>query len=187
MIILEGPDNSGKSQLALDLHRIFGWPVEHSNKPELIAYQGHDREFMAYMHAVQHLSPKAVIRDRTYAISENIYGPIVRKQSMLGLFAEQSLKMLVSTQTPIVYCRPPEKLILGTTKKEMPGVVENHRTIIKQYDAMMELLEDCGAFVYRYDYTNPASWNLLTRNLMSHINQYNYIEDSIHEFIKSPR
>lgn len=187
MVILEGPDNSGKSTLGVDLTRLFGWPVEHSKKPELDEYEGHDREFMAYMHAVQHLSPKAVIRDRTYAISENIYGPIIRKQSMLGLFAEQSLKMLASTQIPIVYCRPPIPLILGTSKKEMAGVVENHRAIIKRYDEMMELLDDCGAFVYRYDYTNPSSWNLLTRNLMSHISQYNFIEGNIHEFIASSR
>lgn len=184
MIILEGPDNAGKTTLSLELHRVFGWPVEHSNKPELLQYEGPDREFMAYMHSIQHLSPKAIIRDRTYAISENVYGPIVRGQSMLGVYQEQSLKYLAQTQIPLVYCRPPLKNILATTKKEMKGVCENHMAIVNRYDSMIELLEDCGMFVFRYDYTKPDAWNKLTRGLLTHINQYNYMKDSVHDYFK---
>lgn len=184
MIILEGPDNSGKTQLSLDLHRMFGWPVEHSSKPDLIAYAGHDKEFMAFMHSVQHLSPKALIRDRTYVISENVYGPIVRGGSALGLFQEQALKYLANTQTPIVYCRPPNKLIMATTKKEMKGVRENHEAIIQRYDKIMDTLEVCGAFVLRYDYTRPDAWNRLTRHLSSHISSFNKTEDKVNDYFK---
>ena len=184
MVILEGPDNSGKTQLSLDLHRMFGWPVEHSNKPDLEAYQSHDKEFMAYMHAIQHLSPKALIRDRTYAISENVYGPIVRSASMLGVFREQALKFLANTQTPIVYCRPPVELIMATTKKEMDGVRENHSAIVQRYDKIMDTLEICGAFVLRYDYTRPDAWGKLTRHLMAHIRQFNKTEDKVNDYFK---
>lgn len=184
MIILEGPDNSGKTKLSLELHRCFGWPVEHSNKPDLIAYHGHDKEFMAFMHSIQHLSPKKLIRDRTYAISENVYGPIVRGGSMLGVFAEQSLKYLANTQTPIVYCRPPLKNILATTKKEMKGVRENHIAIVEHYDKIMQTLEDCGAFVYWYDYTKPNAFDQLVKRLVAHIRMFNLTEDKVNDYFK---
>lgn len=186
MIILEGPDNSGKTTLANKLIRAFNWPIEHSKRFEPGEWVGNDRDFMAYMHSVEQIMSKRMIRDRVYAIGENVYGPLLRGQSLLGVFANQSLMNLANTQTPIIYCRPPKSFITATKKKEMDGVIENHPRIIERYDNIMSALEDAGAFVYRYDWTADGAYESLLKHLVVHMNMFNLAEDKIHEFTRRP-
>lgn len=186
MIIIEGPDNSGKSELCRKLSLLIKWEVEHSKVPNLEQYEGEDKEFMAYMHALRHITPAPLIRDRTYAISENVYGPVIRNKSMLGVFSGRSLHYLANSQCLIIFCRPPtKKIVSDKARDQMDGVRENHLQLIERYDKIATVLEDSGAFVYRYDYTDKKALDKIVHAVRTHANMFQLSQETIHDFIKS--
>ncbi|XAO54147.1 thymidylate kinase [Yersinia phage vB_YenM_P744] len=185
MIIIEGPDNAGKSVLADKISKLISWEVVHSVKITLDNYAQEDKEFMAYMNAIRHLNPERIIRDRTYAISENVYGPIIRGKSLLGVYSGRALHSLANTQCMIIYCRPPTKFILDNNDRDqMDGVIKNHLQLVEKYDSMFSVLDTAGAFVHRYDYTDSLAWNKLSKSIISHVQLFNIAKDEIHEFTK---
>lgn len=157
MIILEGPDNSGKSTLAAKLHRDLGIRVIHSIKPS-----ENWTSKMVYEHCLKQIAPQTevAILDRVTAISEAIYGPICRGESALGNYQTEALLDLWQRPYTVVYCRPDDETILDNQGREqMPGVLENHKRIIEAYDRMME---DLGRFacpyVIHYDWKDKTSY-----------------------------
>lgn len=168
MILVEGPDNSGKTTLIKELHKLTGWKDVHYIKPSQ-----HLSKEDVYHEGLMQLMPREIILDRCFFISENVYGPIVRSNNMLGKYAEPALLHVASSQMLIIYCRPPMEHILGTTKPEMNGVRENHRAIVNSYDAIMGALSEAGAFVHTHDWTCPIKTPATLKNVQRHVEYFN--------------
>lgn len=147
MLIIEGPDNSGKTTLCTDLRKRLGIPVVHSERPN--PAWGAER---ILAHSNHQLLPKRIIRDRIYVISEYVYGRVIRGGSALrGLHAD-ALMDLYQRPYLIIYCRPDDRAILDSQGREqMEGVLDKHQAIIQEYDKLMgEVALNCK--VVRYDY-----------------------------------
>lgn len=177
MIILEGPDNSGKSTLAARIKRDLKIPVIHSQKP---SEDWTSR--MVYEHCLKQLAPRMElsILDRVTAISEAIYGPICRGESALGNYQAEALLDLWQRPYAIIYCRPSDETILDNKGREqMPGVLENHKKIIEAYDRVMDdisIFSSC--YVMKYD------WQVRT-NYQTVLNWIATIQRSHLSFIQS--
>lgn len=141
MIIVEGPDNSGKStlawQLAEDLKRVL---INNRQRPR------NQEDIIAYSLDVYKMDQRwPLIMDRWAVISEPIYGPICRGTRILdpgvGWFLTEVLK------PTIVYCRPSDARLLDFGERgQMDGVKENAIELIKAYDKMIK-----PDFVYNYE------------------------------------
>lgn len=158
MIILEGPDNSGKSTLAAKLKRDTGLPVIHSVKPKEDM-----SSIQVYHHCLNQVAPKDTlsILDRVTAISESIYGPICRGKSALGMYQKDALLDIWQRPYTIIYCRPDDETILENGgRPQMPGVLENHKRIIDAYDTFMDDLMRFGCpLVFWYDWKDRLAYN----------------------------
>lgn len=181
MIVLEGPDNSGKSTLGAGLKTILGWKFEHGKRFYHYSVSDHDRGEAVYREALVQLTPKPIILDRCYAVGENVYGPIIRGHNNLNHRALDILKTLANSQSLIIYCRPPIENIVGTTKEEMDGVKENLEAITKTYDRIMDTLEKSGAFVIRYDYTKQGSFGDIVDQCKSHVKYFQDNQEKLNE------
>ena len=181
MIILEGPDNSGKSTLGSGLKKLLGWNLEHGKRFYHYSVSPFDRGETVYREALVQLTPRAVIMDRCYAIGENVYGPIIRGDNQLNHRAKDALMMLANSQHLIIYCRPHITDITGTTKEEMAGVKENLRKITHTYDVVMGNLEKAGAFVITYDYNKPGAFEMVVDKCMAHVKYFNHNQEKLNE------
>lgn len=157
MIIIEGPDNSGKSTLAAQLRRDTGLPVIQSSRPSP------DLNFVqVYQHCLYQVAPKEklAILDRVTAISESIYGPICRGESALGMYQRDALLDVWNRPYTVIYCRPEDSVILDNKgRDQMPGVLENHQAIIAAYDRLMDDLARFGTpHVSVYDWKDKLSY-----------------------------
>ena len=141
MFIIEGPDNSGKSTLGAKLSKELGLPLVHSIKPNP-AWS----ELEALEQSIMQLLPMRIIRDRTYAISEMVYGPVCRGKSALAELHPQAITNLCHYNHLIIYCRPPNGVILDNKGREqMEGVLENHEELVKRYDKLISEIERTGS------------------------------------------
>jgi GTPase SAR1 family protein len=150
LIVVEGPDNAGKStlvhRLADDLKLVS---VKNYTKPK------DEREIVAFVEAMielyaPHIPRFIPILDRFSLISEPVYGPLFRGKSVID--PRRSIAMLGALNPRIVYCRPPIDLILDFKTPQMEGVREKGRALVEAYDAFIAKIEDSGVPVLRFDY-----------------------------------
>jgi hypothetical protein len=110
MIVLEGPDNCGKTTLARQISDMVNIPISHSGGPVKSKEEMHTR--MGNLLSMTDLK----IMDRIPCISEQIYGPIIRKNNP---FEETTyLKDFLTTKHPlIIYCDIPEVILFSAPHK----------------------------------------------------------------------
>lgn len=133
IIVIEGPDNAGKTTLAMALaKKLKGLYLKTEKVP------AQDEDLLRYRSilSVAKEYSKFIISDRIAAISEPIYGTICRGGHSL---TSENANALLEAVDVIIYCRPPVEAIMETlsTRPQMPGVVENTRSIIAAYDAVL--------------------------------------------------
>lgn len=164
MIILEGPDNAGKTALGNHLAAKLETIVRHS-----VRLTGNEQECLA--HSRRQLLPQRAILDRVYAISEPVYGPICRGKSSLGAWGAEAIMDLYHRPYLIIYCRPPSSVILKNDGREqMEGVIENHAAIIAGYDKIMtDIAMFSHCTVVRYDWTDKSSLPSLVETCRQHL------------------
>ena len=187
MIILEGPDNAGKSTLAQRIKKRFDLAVVTSNSKEW-----NDKYTPAEIAIASRfqLWPQRILRDRCYAISEYIYGRVLRGGPKLGLEHKTCLMDLWHRPYLIIYCRPPMRNICQIENEQMEGVKENIQSIVEEYDNLMgEIAINSHCQVIRYDYTQTTLVELfavckvyldsLTTRIHSveYVNQFKEIEN----------
>jgi hypothetical protein len=151
IIVIEGPDNSGKSvlasQLAKLLHGVYvkSYLIPVPSTFRLTAYQSLLRQAESFA--------AFVISDRHPAISEPIYGNILRGGHLLAPMDIEEAERRVGAY---VYCRPPTSKIFSTIseREQLQGVPERITEIVKAYDYIFEEIEvDQHTLVCRFDYT----------------------------------
>jgi adenylate kinase family enzyme len=169
MIIIEGPDNSGKSTLGEYLSKQLGTPLQRSEKPDPAW-----TPVQALEHSCRQLRPQSAIRDRAYVISEYVYGPICRGGSALQEYHPQAMFDLYSRPYLIIYCRPRSSTILRNGGREqMDGVLENHQRIIDGYDCLMEeLARFSRCKILRYDWQCLGDRERVLHQAQTHLIQY---------------
>lgn len=158
LIAIEGADGSGKTTLIERLRK-------NSTRYFLIVRSSgypHDQETRNnYLEGVEALRvqmvPAHVVCDRYIAISESIYGPIIRKTPK---WSDSELETELSPLDAVVYCRPPSSVIFKAAEchPQMAGVLDNQLAIVEEYDRRMDYIERFTSIsVLRYDYSDPSS------------------------------
>jgi adenylate kinase family enzyme len=160
LIVVEGPDGSGKTTLAEKLLKTF--PQFEYQKP--VPSKGPEGQTSQYMITWMNGRFKMVksgtnyIMDRINLVSEEIYGPICRGYSMLcdDMRMVDALSNFFGTKPIIIYCRPDEETIFENLNKDqsfqMVGVRENITEIIQAYDRFFGVWESVGVDIQRYNY-----------------------------------
>lgn len=173
MILVEGPDNSGKSTLVRQLIKEFDLlecsrphgppktPTELLSRATSILLKQDDKKY---------------ITDRHPLFGEDIYGPILRNRNMWTEIQEEydRLKNMLLTSsteglTYIIYCRPPDEVVLNLnthevkdydTPQHLKALYHNADKVLKAYDEKIEPLAD-----FTYNYKDKYSYDLLITQL----------------------
>lgn len=129
IIVVEGPDNSGKTTLAQRLAKDFKGLYLKSNVRPVTRKVVRGFGFLTRQ-IETYFSP--LILDRHHAISECIYGTILRNGHDLDAFE----CTLMCRNLNVVYCRPPESHVCRWRDDipQLPGVKENADRIVAEYD-----------------------------------------------------
>lgn len=142
MIIIEGPDNSGKSGIANYLHADLGVPLYHAGGPPKSKEDIVKRaEFLLDNYG-------RFIFDRAALISEPVYS-LLRHEGNSLLGEELHLYSKLRNLNPIIiYCRPPIERLMNfdkhVVKKEydtpdhVAAVEKNAMQLINRYDQLFE-------------------------------------------------
>lgn len=161
MICIEGPDNSGKTTLAKTLSQHLGLPIHHSGGPPKLESEVEGRCRMLS------INPSPFILDRYPAISEMVYGPLLRPHLEFTSgtdWVDRSLK----SGWIFIYCRPSDEHLLSLeghvlkeheTPEHFEQVKKRAWSIITTYDDIMSLVPH---FRYNFETTSPTFINRLT-------------------------
>jgi len=133
MIILEGPDNGGKSTLAYK----FGLPVVHPGG----APKTPDEEQIMFRRQFRVCTTK-IVHDRVTCISQQVY-----QKRLKDPYYHLHAKLLAgSAHCVIIYCRPDDEELLDFTKhsvaehdteEQMAYVRSNAELFVRSYDILM--------------------------------------------------
>lgn len=157
MIILEGCDASGKSTLLSHLAQKFRLTITRSfGKPQ----SSNDIEDY---HKWLRFCPFPLILDRHPAISELIYGPVIRNHTHGSFSFAQS----VANSTFLVFCCPPIEVVQSglMNNSQMSGVPEKIVQLYQSYQSLMDSL--IPSFVY--DYTDRHQLPLLEERVYDYL------------------
>ncbi len=162
MIILEGPDSSGKTTLAQSFER-KGYKYHHMGPPR------HDCLRESYIAYATHLNN--TVFDRSH-LGEQVYGPLFRLEDSLGPIGQQLLDAYCETRRAVVIlCLPPftvaRDIWQGRTQegKEM----FNH-SFEAQYERFVQLHTHLPKL--KYDWTKETHASLMNRYAMARRNFY---------------
>lgn len=173
MIIVEGPDNSGKSTLIKQLREDLGvrliTPIAQG--PTRSMKDLYDRTYYIIDQAIRNKSDKIIV-DRINLISEDIYGPICRQRNLWDSMAKEKQKLWSSLNllNPfIIYCRPSNEVLenmethqvkVYDTPEHLKSIQEKQGLIVRAYDNYFANWKYYNFF--RYDYNDPNSYFNLT-------------------------
>lgn len=170
MIILEGPDNSGKSTLAAQLSKKIKWDVEHSQRLQ--------RPMSSIAHSTIQLRNRPIIQDRVYALSEYVYSRALKREPDIDL--KSVMLDFMARHYLVIFCRPSNVAILANNGREqMEGVVGNHMQIIREYDFLrneMTRFSNSTVITYDYETMNP---DMLIEKVQKYVDSHNEKVQSI--------
>lgn len=154
MIIIEGPDNSGKSTLAKHLSTKFNLPIIHSGGPA----KSKDEIFLRTVDFFDdHLN--LCIRDRFPCISEPIYTMLREGEPHFsGEILAVFLKSLIQYNPLIILCMPPKEKALQGHQMGLFDTPEHYEAVNKNAEALYDsyikfFMEHEELPFITYDYT----------------------------------
>lgn len=107
IIIIEGPDGSGKTTLAENLSKQTGYPVVHRSQPK--SEEEKRQMYQSYVDIID--TGKNVIFDRCW-YSEMVYGPVMRDASVITYPAMYAIEQkLAKHGALIIYCTDKPKTL----------------------------------------------------------------------------
>lgn len=132
IVVIEGPDNSGKTTLAVRLASMSGAVYLKSQRPSELK----ELQLAKFNHLLQSAERYngVAITDRHPAISELIYGKVLRGGHSLS---PDSIENSLSYVDAIIFCRPHSEKLLSTLRERahLDGVIDNASQLIEAYDA----------------------------------------------------
>lgn len=155
-VIVEGPDNSGKSTLCAALRTHFPLVAfQHSGGPP----KDEGEFFSRINRLLSHKKP--VIFDRFPIISDHVYGPVVRGEDIFKGNWEGYVNRMMARRPIIIYCRPPNDVLMRgmdnhpvkehETAEHVERVKRNALELIRRYDVVMGQL-----VCHHYDFTQGS-------------------------------
>lgn len=179
VIIVEGPDGSGKSTLVKNLKSRFVLKslktIKHG--PPADAQDLYERCRDLLMEATE--SGNHCIIDRFGLIGEQIYGPILRGKDLWVEIPQKKQEILTAFNTLnpfIIYCRPPATIIASLanhevksydTPEHLQALQDNQLLIIKSYDNFFANWKSYNFCTW--DYTRPENYYDLTKRLEEYL------------------
>ena len=159
-IIIEGPDNAGKSTLAQELGNLLKYPVFHAGGPP-------ETNELAIKFCFQQIKllDYAVILDRVTPISRQIYENRFSDPELTDFLKT----MATNKNTIIIYCRPPNETLMDMDNHQIKDhdssehiayVLENHHNFIELYDRLMNRTQH-----FLYDWTMDIDLSKLAKAL----------------------
>ena len=130
-VILEGPDNSGKSTLAEYLQESIYWPVKDGEGPPKSRSDLMDR-------VDRYMNMKRYILDRHPVISELIYGMTLRGECRVP---DRYVYEFYNQPNLVIYCRNVERGLHGhqpslfDTEEHTAQLEEGYGRVLRAYDA----------------------------------------------------
>lgn len=177
MIVLEGPDNAGKTTLGKQLSERLGVALHHSSNPKMTYAELRDK-----MREIINDPRRDAVYDRVPLISEGIYGTILRGVNRFNCHEGNGLWQLFAASNPlIIYCRPTDETINvglefkpGESEDHIAAVRANHLTIAHAYDELMQSLahQTGGDFVViPYNWVLPGAFDKLFATCIRYITE----------------
>lgn len=157
MIILEGCDAAGKTTVLMHLAQKFKLAI---NRSYYRATQAH--EIVDYHNWIRSC-PQRLILDRHPAISDLVYGPILRGYTPSTMRFARS----VNNTSFVIFCSPPLQTIQANlhNEEQLEGVDKNLLAIYHAYEDLMETL----APSFTYDYTDRSQLPLLEERVSDYL------------------
>lgn len=155
MIIIEGPDNSGKTTLAqeicesMDSLYIKTYQTKWTHQ-ELRAFQ-EDLLDMDYRRS----DDRQWVFDRYPVVSHYIYSRVIRNDHSYGWDDLRELLLpWKDAGVEYIYCRPDLSIIEDYgDRPQMAGVKENTRELVDLYDIMFEAIREMGITTIHHDWS----------------------------------
>lgn len=175
MIIVEGPDGSGKDTLIDRLLHDFRIDLIRGPRAVKSSTSGpvdNLGDWMITDFDSWRYRETCNIYNRYPLISEPIYGPRLRGHFQPGfLDTKNLLTPLVSKLALVIFCLPPLELVTQNVSKErdMPGVAQNIKSIYRDYEATQKGWPGWNVI---YDYTKVSgrgSYSSIVRATMNHL------------------
>lgn len=166
MLIVEGPDGSGKTTLINKL--TFDLDIPRAKKFVKSSGEGSGTNDLfggAYKDVVTMLDRPAMIYDRHPMISEYIYGPIVRGSLPPDFTTPQAraTMRMFQEQVHVIWCLPALEMVYNNVTNEcsdapeqMSGVCENIEAIYSMYHSMRMWWGGQSTSVYDYTLDDNA-------------------------------
>ena len=156
IVVLEGPDGSGKTTLAHQIQDRYGHAYRHEGPPPA----GRPALFYYYERLVDADAAAPVILDR-FALGERVYGPVLRGRDDLGYAGWAVVRDFLDARGAVrVLCLPPKWVCMRAFRiaKQM---IKDEETFIQTYDAWAAFRNDPGQHVY--DWTRPGAFEQVLR------------------------
>lgn len=150
IIIVEGPDGSGKTTLAEKIARQSGYTLLHRSQPKS---EEEKRNMMAeYLHVIK--SGKNVVMDRCW-YSEMVYGPIMRDATCIDYPEMYELERLLCKKGAIlIYCTDAPEVLWSRCQRRGEDYIldfSTHEAICKAYDKLMNVPHLIPVVKYGYE------------------------------------
>lgn len=149
IIIIEGPDGSGKTMLAEQISRQTGYNIIHRTQPK--DDEEKKRMMGEYLQTIR--AGKNMIFDRCW-YSEMAYGPVMRDTSVISYPEMYELEaQLAKAGAIIIYCTGPKAALWKRCTKRGEEYVtsrDDFNAICDNFDALMSVPHHIP--VVRYEY-----------------------------------
>lgn len=164
-IILEGPDNAGKTSLANRLKHELGPRVDYfhpGGKPDGVDAEGQCVEEQLYTLA----NSSSIIMDRCTPISQRVYNP----DPELDKWRAHMWLRYLDLDVLVIYCRPSIDRLLrtqdftwreGEPEEHKQKIIRNQHTFVQRYDALMQTIPNVC-----YDWEDKAYAEVLYRQAL---------------------
>lgn len=150
IIIIEGPDGSGKTTLAEKISRMTGWPIEHRSKPNTPEEKA--RMMGEYLRVVR--LGKNIIFDRCW-YSEMVYGKTMRDRSYIDYPQMYELeKRALQHGALLIYCTGPKAALWKRATQRGEDYItsrEKFDAICDEYDKLMGCPHHIPVLKYGYE------------------------------------
>lgn len=159
LIVLEGPDGSGKSYLADQLRREFDLEYHHEGPPP------QDVPILEYYTSILlRLVPTNTVIDR-FALGERVYGPHYRGHDALGELGWIKIRRLMET------CRVVQVLCLPSYEVCYEAWSSGREELFKSEEVFKQTYKTYTTYKqnqFLYDYTDPLAYGKLCEVIRDH-------------------